>query len=304
MKKADFIWMSGKFVKWEDAKIHVLNHSLHYGSGIFEGLRAYETPKGPAIFRLPDHMKRFFESAKIYMMKIPYSKETLMDATIKLVKMNKLEQCYIRPLAYYGYGDLRLSPKNCPVEVAIACYPFEYFNPKLVKEGVRCKISSWCRITSIVLPPEAKSSGNYVNSILANLEAKACGYDEAIFENTNGYIAEGPGENIFLVRDGALHTPSTESGILRGITRHTIIQLAHDLGIPFHERAIPREELFTADEAFFTGTAAEVMPIREVDGRIVGDGRPGPITKRLQQEFSEVIHGKSRKYSDWMTPVK
>lgn len=304
MEKAEKIWMNGKFIDWEDAKIHVLVHSLHYGSGIFEGLRCYETEKGPAIFRLQDHMKRLFESAKIYMIGIPYSQKELEQVAVKLVRMNKLRQCYIRPIVFYGYGDLRLNPKRNPVETVIAAYPFKYFGGEAMKKGVRCKISSWCRITSIVLPPQAKSCGNYVNSILANLEAKAAGYDEAILENVNGYVAEGPGENIFLVRDGVLMTPSLDAGILRGITRHTIITLARDMGIPFRERDIPREELFIADEVFLTGTAAEVTPVREVDNRIVGNGKPGPITQKLQKKFFEITRGKDKNYSNWLTPVK
>ena len=304
MEKAEKIWMNGKFIAWDEAKIHVLTHSLHYGSGIFEGLRCYETANGPAIFRLQDHIKRLFESAKIYMIRIPYSQKELEEATVKLVKLNKLKQCYIRPIVFYGYGDLRLSPKRNPVETVIAAYPFEYFGGKAMKEGVRCKISSWCRITSIVLPPQAKSCGNYVNSILANLEAKSAGYEEAILENVNGYVAEGPGENIFIVKEGMLMTPSAEAGILRGITRHSIIRFAKEMCIPFKERDIPREELFTADEAFFSGTAAEVTPIREIDNRMVGNGKPGPITLKLQKKFFEVTRGKDMEYASWLTPVK
>ena len=304
MQKASKIWMNGRFIDWDDAKVHVLSHSLHYGSGIFEGLRCYETPKGPAIFRLDAHMRRLFESAHIYMIDMPYSRQKLSDVCVQLVKLNRLRECYIRPIVFYGYGDLRLNPKRNPLEIAIAAYPFVYFSKNLQRMGVRCKISSWCRITSIVLPPQAKSCGNYVNSILANLEAKAAGYDEAILENVNGYVAEGPGENVFIVKDGTLITPSPDAGILKGVTRDTVIHLARDMGIPFKERDIAREELYTADEVFLTGTAAEITPVREVDNRPIGEGKPGPVTLKLQKKYWEVTRGKDRSYYRWLTFVK
>jgi len=303
--KTEWIWMNGDFVKWDDAKVHVLAHSLHYGSGIFEGIRCYNTPKGPAIFRLHDHMKRLEDSAKIHKIKMPYSGKELADATIELVKLNKLKECYIRPLVFYGFGEMKLSPLNCPVETIIAAFPFgTYLGKEALEKGVRCKVSSWIRITANILPPQAKCSANYANSILAHREAVDAGCDEAIMLDHKGNISEGPGENVFIVRDNTLLTPPLESDILRGITRHSLIIIARDLGIRVIERHIPRDEIYVADEAFFSGTAAEITPITEVDGRIVGDGKRGPITKKLQSVFFNVVRGKVPKYKNWLTPVK
>lgn len=305
MEKTERIWMDGSFVKWDDAKIHVLTHSLHYGSAIFEGLRFYPTAKGPAIFRLSDHMARFTDSAKIHQIKLPYSEEELADAIVKLVKINGLKEGYIRPIAFYGAGSLRLSPKGCPMHVAIACYPFgAYLGEKGIREGVKCKISSWTRITANILPPQAKCTANYANSILAYHEAQACGCEEAIMLDHDGNISEGPAENVFIVHNGHLLSPPEESDILRGVTRHVLIHFARDMGLKTVLRHIPRDEIYVAEEAFFCGTAAEVTPIREIDGRLVGNGKPGPITQKLQKKYADVVRGKEKKYLDWLTVVK
>ncbi|MEM3400233.1 MAG: branched-chain amino acid transaminase [Candidatus Micrarchaeia archaeon] len=305
MNKVDKIWMNGSFVKWDDAKIHVLTHALHYGGAVFEGIRCYNTVKGPAVFRLNDHMKRMYNSAKIYLMKIPYRIEELCMVIKELIKINRLNECYIRPIAYYGYGQMGLDPRKCPVDVAIAVWPWgAYLGEEGLRKGIRCKISSWCRIDSRILPPQAKASANYLNSILAKLEAVNNGYDEAIVPNINGEIAEGSGENLFIVKDEVLITPPLSSGILPGITRDSVIKIAKDMNIPVIERSISREEIFTADEAFFTGTAAEVTPIREVDGRVIGEGRRGPVTERIQSKFFEIVKGRDERYSLWLDPVQ
>ncbi|MEM3574339.1 MAG: branched-chain amino acid transaminase [Candidatus Bathyarchaeia archaeon] len=305
MEKTEKIWMDGKFVDWDEAKVHVLTHALHYGTAIFEGMRCYETDEGPAIFRLWDHLTRFYNSAKIHMMRIPYGIEELAGAIKETIKVNRMRECYIRPIAYYGYGEMGLNPKRNPINVAIAVWPWgSYLGEEGLRRGVRCKISSWIRIDTRMLPPLAKATANYLNSVLAKLEAIECGYDEAILLNSNGYIAEGSGENIFIVKDGILLTPPTSSGALYGYTRDSIKELAKDLSIPLLEREILREELFTADEAFLTGTAAEVTPIREVDGREIGSGSIGPITKRLQEKFFQVVRGKDPRYRKWLELVR
>lgn len=305
MEKAKKIWMDGKLVNWEDAKVHILTHSLHYGSAIFEGIRCYETTGGPAVFRLKDHVKRLFNSAKIYSMEIPYTPKEIYDAVKQTVKVNGLKECYIRPISYYGYGELKLDSLQSKVGVAIAAFPFTSFlGKKKQVDGVRCKISSWIRITSSIMPPQAKAAGNYANSLLADLEARKAGYDEAIFENINGYIAEGPGENIFLVRDGKIITPAPSAGVLCGITRDSVMKIARDMGYEVTERDIPREEVFISDEAFFTGTAAEITPIVEVDNRKVGNGKRGPITEKIQKKFFKIVKGEDRDYSEWLDFIK
>lgn len=304
MKNFPKIWMNGKFVKFEDAKIHVLTHSLHYGNAIFEGMRCYNTEKGPAVFRLREHLCRFFNSAKSYCMKIPYSKEELRKATLDLMRVNNVKECYIRPILFYGPGHLGLDPEGLKVNVAIIPVPWgRYFGDK-VEKGVRAKISSWCRINPLIVPTQAKCAGNYANSLLAKIEAIDAGYDEAILQNISGYIAEGPGENVFIVRQGKLITPPVHAGILVGITRDSIMRIARDMGIETIIRDIPREELYIADEAFFTGTAAEMTPIVEVDGRVIGDGRRGPITHKLQSKFFDVLRGKDEKYYDWLEFIR
>ncbi|MEM3382897.1 MAG: branched-chain amino acid transaminase [Nitrososphaerales archaeon] len=301
MIKTDLIWMNGKFVNWDEAKVHILTHGLHYGTGVFEGIRCYETKNGPAVFRLKDHIKRLFDSAKVFMMEIPFSIKEIVEAVKETVRVNKLKECYIRPIAFYGYKEMGLNPLNNPVDVAIICYPWgTYLGEEGLKKGVRCKISSWRRIDSCMLPPLAKLTANYANSVLAKLEALKCGYDEAILLNLNGRVAEGPGENIFIVKDRKLITPPFCAGALPGITRDSIITIAKDRGVLTTEMEILREQLFLADEVFFTGTAAEITPIREIDGRVIGNGSRGPITEMLQTEFFKTVRGENKEYLDWL----
>lgn len=304
MDKTEKIWMDGRFVDWDEAKIHVLTHALHYATAVFEGIRCYNTVKGPAVFRLKDHVNRLFNSAKMHMMKIPYSTEEITKAIKDTVKINKIKECYIRPIVYYGYAEMGLNPRKNPVNVAIAAWPWgTYLGEDGLKKGVRCKISSWVRIDTRTLPPLAKSTANYLNSVFAKLEALDCGYDEAILLNMAGQITEGPGENIFIVKDGCLVTPPRSSGALYGYTMDSVKELAADSSIPVIEREVIRDELLMADEAFFTGTAAELTPIREVDGRTIGSGSIGPITKRLQDRFFDVVRGKESKYEKWVDLV-
>jgi branched-chain amino acid aminotransferase len=304
MDKCKKIWMNGEMKDWDSARVHILTHALHYGTAVFEGIRCYKTKKGPAVFRLKDHIERLFSGLHIYRMKIPYKKEDLCKAVCELIKENGLSACYIRPIVYVGYNEMGLFPLNNPVDVAIAVWPWgSYLGEEGLRNGIRCKISSWARLDSRILPPQAKCTANYANSVLAKIEALDAGYNEAIQLNLAGLVAEGPGENIFMVKDGCLITPPESSGILFGITARTAIKIAEDLKIPFVKRDILREELFSADELFFTGTAAEITPIREVDGRVVGEGGRGPITKRIQETFFSVVAGEIEKYSDWLTMV-
>ncbi|MEM2192271.1 MAG: branched-chain amino acid transaminase [Candidatus Hadarchaeales archaeon] len=296
-----YIWMNGKFVRWEKAKIHVLTHTLHYGLGVFEGIRCYKTKEGPAVFRLKDHIARLENSAKLVGMRLPYSREVLIRAVKETIKKNRIEECYIRPIAFYGYGVMGLNPAGAPVDVAIAVWPWgTYLGEEGLEKGVRVKISPWRRIHPSILPPHAKLVANYANSILAKVDALRSGYEEAILLNIDGDIAEGPGENVFIVKNGVLMTPPISSGALSGITRDSIIRIAKDERIPFREKKISPKDLYSADEAFFTGTAAEVTPIREVDGRKIGDGRRGPITTKLQRIFFEAVRGNVRKYFAWL----
>jgi branched-chain amino acid aminotransferase len=305
VQKTAFIWMNGRLVPWDDAKIHVLTHTLHYGLGVFEGIRCYKTPKAPAVFRLLEHMRRLERSAKVYGMKMPYNAPQLCAAAKLVVKENKLQECYIRPIAYYAYGEMGLSPLKSQVHVAIAAWPWgTYLGEEGLKRGVRAAVSSWLRIDSRSLPSSAKACANYTNSILAKLEVLRNGFDEAILLNYHGHVAEGPGENLFAVKDGALVTPPLSAGILEGITRASVIQIACDMSMPVLERDILREELYNADEAFFTGTAAELTPIREIDGRAIGTGLRGPITEKLQKKFFDAVHGKDKKYAGWLNFVK
>jgi branched-chain amino acid aminotransferase len=298
-----FIWYDGELVPWRNATTHVLTHSLHYGLAVFEGVRAYNTSKGTAIFRLRDHTNRLFNSAHIYQMAIPYDREAIMQAQREVVRSNKLESCYIRPLVFYGSEKMGVSPKGASVHVAIAAWPWgAYLGEEALKKGIRVKVSSYARQHVNVTMPRAKVASTYANSILANAEALDHGYDEAILLDTEGFLAEGSGENIFLVKDGVLCEPEIASA-LTGITRSTIHALAADLGIPLQTKRLTRDDLYIADEAFFTGTAAEVTPIREVDGRTVGPGQRGPITEKLQQAFFDLVSGKNAKYHDWLTQV-
>lgn len=295
--------MDGRFVDWDKATVHVLTHTLHYGLGVFEGIRCYETKKGPAIFRLDEHIDRLFSSAHIFLMDMPYTKKQIIDATIGTVRINNIKECYIRPIAYIGYGAMGLYPKENPVSVSIAVWPWgAYLGDDGLSKGIRVKTSSFIRSHVNANMTRGKVCGYYVNSQLAKKEAIACGYDEALLLDTEGYVSEGSGENIFLVRDGVLKTTPLTS-ILEGITRNSIMKIAADNKIRVVEERFTRDELYIADEAFFTGTAAEVTPVRELDGRMIGAGKPGPITRELQAIFFDVVKGKNKKYESWLTKV-
>jgi len=299
----DTIWMDGEFVDWEDAQVHVLTHGLHYGTGVFEGVRCYDTEDGPAIFRWEDHLQRFYDSGKPYDLEIPFEPEELTDATVELIRRQDLNSCYIRPIAFYGYEELGLNPSNCPVNVAIAVWPWgAYLGEEALEEGVDVAVSSWRKYASSQIPTNAKTTGPYVNSVLASLEAKSNGYVEAILLNKEGNVAEGPGENLFLVRDGEIFTSGLAESNLDGITRQTVIDLAEDLGYTVHDQAtVSRGELYTADELFFSGTAAEVTPIRSVDDNEIGSGTKGPVTDEIQTQFFDLVEGKLDQYDDWFT---
>jgi branched-chain amino acid aminotransferase len=298
-----FIWFNGKLVDWRDANIHVLTHSLHYGMAVFEGVRAYKTDQGPAIFRLDEHTKRWFNSAKIFQMEMPYSQQELIAAQLEVVKANKLESCYLRPLAWIGSEKLGISPKGNQILVSIAAWQWgAYLGEDGLNKGIRVKTSSFSRHHVNVSLVRAKASGYYINSILANQEVTAHGYDEALLLDTDGYVSEGSGENVFIVRDGVLYTPDLAS-CLAGITRDAIIKIAEDLNIEVREKRITRDEMYCADEAFFTGTAAEVTPIRELDDRIIGNGGRGPLTEKIQNVFFDIVKGKNDKYRSWLTYV-
>jgi len=298
------IWMNGELVPWEDARIHVLTHSLHYGMGVFEGIRAYETDRGPAVFRLTDHIERLFNSARILMMDIPYTVDELVQATKDTVRATGLPSCYIRPIAYYGYGEMGLNTLPCTVDVSIACWPWgAYLGADAVSKGVRMKISSWARHDHNVMPPASKTTGNYVNSSLAKVEALKAGYDEAIMLNPQGFVSECTGENIFVVRDGVIYTPPQTASILDGINRKSAIQIARDLGFEVVERDIARAELYLADEIYMTGTAAELVPCVEVDDHAVGSGKPGEVTRAVQKAFDDALHGRTERYREWLDPV-
>jgi branched-chain amino acid aminotransferase len=302
LQKVEKIWMNGKLVNWDDAKIHVLTHALHYGSGVFEGIRAYKTDKGTAVFRLTDHMKRLHRSAKVYSMQIPYGVEELVEATKETIRINNVESCYIRPIAYRGYGEMGLYPLRVGVDVSIAVWPWgTYLGDEGIKHGVRVKISSVRRNDPNSIPPAAKATGQYLNSILAKIEVIAAGYEEAILLNNHGFVADGSGENIFLVRDNVLYTPPTYAGALEGITRDSVMKIARDSGVEVVEKNLVRSDLYIADELFFTGSAAELVPIREVDDRLVGE--PGPVTKKIQKIFFDAVEGKNDKYSSWLEHV-
>lgn len=297
------IWYDGKMVPWRNATTHVLTHSLHYGLAVFEGVRAYNTDMGTAVFRLQDHTRRLFNSAHIYQMGIPYDQDTINAAQLDVVRQNELESCYIRPLVFYGSEKMGVSPKGAQVHVAIAAWPWgAYLGEEALQQGIRVKISSYARQHVNVTMPRAKVASTYANSIIANAEALDHGYDEAILLDTDGFVAEGSGENIFIVKDGVLCEPEIASA-LTGITRSTIHALASDLGIPLLTKRLTRDDLYIADEAFFTGTAAEVTPIREVDRRVIGTGSRGPITEKLQKAFFDVVNGKNPKYHHWLSKI-
>ena len=298
------IWMDGELVDWRDATVHVLSHALHYGTGVFEGIRAYDTSRGPAVWHLDEHLKRLARSAKLYHMDIPFSHEALVDATKETIAANGLDACYIRPIAFRGYGEMGVNPLLAPVNVTIAVWAWgAYLGEDALEQGVRIKISSWRRNSQNSLPAGAKATGQYINSVLAKVESLKAGYDEAIMLNEAGTITDGSGENVFIVRDGQLFTPPTQAGCLDGITRSTVITLARDLGYTVREENLVRTDLYNADECFFTGTAAELTPIREVDDRIVGEGHRGPVTKELQGAFFAATKGENERYPHWLTYV-
>jgi branched-chain amino acid aminotransferase len=301
----DTIWQDGDFVDWDDATVHVLTHALHYGTGIFEGVRCYDTENGPAIFRWDEHLERFYQSAKPYDMEIPFSRTELTEATLELLRREELRSCYIRPVAFYGYGSLGVSPKENPVDTAIAAWPWgTYLGEEALERGVDVMISSWRKYASSQVPTNAKTTGLYVNSLLAGEEARRNGYTEAIVLNKEGQVAEGPGENVFLVRDGEIYTPGLSQSILDGVTRNTVIELARERDYTVHDQAtISLGELNTADELFFTGTAAEVTPIRKVDNVVVGDGSRGPVTEELQQAFFDLVERRTDAHEEWFTYV-
>jgi len=303
-EKNGIVWMNGKFVSWKNANIHIASHVIHYGSSLFEGFRAYDTPKGTTIFRLDAHVKRLYNSCKMYRTEIPFTQEEFKQAVIETIKANRLKACYIRPIVYRGYGTLGVDPFPNPVDCAILVWEWgKYLGEKALENGVEAKISTWQRMAPNTFPALAKSGANYMNSQLIKMEALVEGYVEGIALNIRGHISEGSGENVFLVIDGEIHTPPLSASILPGITRDTVIRLAKDLGIPFTEKTIPREMLYIADEVFFTGSAVEITPIRSVDKIIIGSGKRGPIAKSLQDEFFAYINGERKDKYNWLTYI-
>jgi branched-chain amino acid aminotransferase len=305
VEQADLIWHNGELVAWEDAKVHVLTHGLHYGTGVFEGERAYETPQGTAIFRHREHLQRLFKSAELYYMPIPYTLEELRTATHELIAANGLTECYIRPIAFRGYGQMGLYPLDAPVDVSIAAWPWgAYLGEDGKNHGIRAKVSSWRRISHDSLIPHAKASGQYLNSVLAKIEASKAGYQEAILLDVRGFVCEGSGENIYVVRDGQIVTPPHTAGILDGITRKSLMRIAGDLGYEMVERDLARAELYLAEEVFMSGTAAELVPVHEIDDHVIGSGEPGPITREVQRVFDDALHGRDPRYLEWLDVVK
>ncbi|MGD0454252.1 MAG: branched-chain amino acid transaminase [Solirubrobacteraceae bacterium] len=305
VEPTDLIWMNGEFVAWEDAKVHVLTHGLHYGTGVFEGVRCYDTVLGPAVFRNAEHVERLRRSAELFYMELPFSDEQLREATRELVARNGLRSCYIRPLAYRGYGSMGLNPLDAPVDVTIACWEWgTYLGEEGMRNGVRAMTSSWRRISPDSLIPHAKASGQYLNNVLAKVESVKAGYEEAILLDDHGHVCEGTGENIYIVREGEIATPGQHNSILDGITRRSVMQIAQDLGYKVIERNVARAEMYLADEVFMSGTAAELVPVREVDNHQVGTGRPGEITRVLQAAFDDAIHGRSERYREWLDVVR
>jgi len=304
VKQADLIWMNGELVAWEDAKVHVLTHGLHYGTGVFEGIRCYDTEIGPAVFRHREHMQRLTRSAELYYMPLPYDVEAMRAATLELIGRNGLRSCYIRPLAYRGYGQMGLNPLEAPVDVTIAVWEWgAYLGEEGKSKGIRAKVSSWRRISPASLIPSAKASGQYLNSVLAKIESVKAGYEEAILLDDHDHVCEGSGENIFVVWEGRIITPPAAASILDGITRKSAMQIARDLGVEVIERDIARAELYLADEVFMTGTAAELVPVREIDDHTVGTGTPGEVTRAVQTAFEDALHGRSERYREWLDPV-
>jgi branched-chain amino acid aminotransferase len=304
VKQADLIWMNGEFVAWEDAKVHVLTHGLHYGTGVFEGIRCYDTEIGPAVFRHREHLQRLHRSAELYYMPLPYDVESLRAATHELIGRNNLPSCYIRPIAFRGYGQMGLNPLEAPVDVSIAVWEWgAYLGEEGKTKGIRAKVSSWRRLSPGSLIPSAKASGQYLNSVLAKIESLKAGYEEAILLDDRGQVCEGTGENIFIVWEGRIVTPPPAASILDGITRKSAIQIARDLGIEVIERDVARAELYLADEVFMTGTAAELVPVREIDDHMIGAGTPGELTRAVQTAFENALYGRDERYREWLDPV-
>jgi len=304
MTPTEKIWHNGRFIPWEDATIHVLSHVVNYGSSVFEGIRCYSTPGGPAIFRLREHVRRMVDSAKIYRMELPFTADQLAEAMLELVRVNKMDSCYLRPIALRGYGEIGVHAVKNPIEIYIACWNWgKYLGEEALAEGVDVCVSSWTRFAPNTLPALAKAGANYMNSQLMKMEAVINGYVEGIALDTNGYVSEGSGENIFLVRDGRIHTPPLGASVLPGITRDAILTLARELDIPLVETIVPREMLYIADEVFFSGTAAEITPIRSIDRITIGKGRRGPVAERLQKEFFAIVEGKRPDRFGWLSPV-
>lgn len=302
--KASKIWMDGEFVNWEDAKIHILSHVIHYGSGVFEGIRCYNSRSGPVIFRLKDHIKRLYDSARIFRMIPRYSPEEIEQAIIETIRINKLKEAYIRPMIYRGYGGLGLNPLIYPIQVMIAAWDWgKYLGDEAIEKGISVKITSWNRPAPNTFPSMAKITGNYANAQLIKIDAVQDGYDEGIALDSYGYVSEGSGENVFIVRNGVIFTPPTSSSILPGITRHCIFVLARELGITIKQHVLPRESLYVSDEVFMTGTAAEITPVTKIDNIIISDGKVGPITKKLQKEFFAIIKGEVEDRHNWLTKV-
>jgi branched-chain amino acid aminotransferase len=304
MKPTELIWMNGKFVAWEDANVHVLTHGLHYGTGVFDSMRCYDTVLGPAIFRNVEHIERLLRSAELYYMPVPFSAEELRSATRELVVRNGLRSCYIRPIVNRGYGTMGLNPLDVRVDVAIACWEWgAYLGDEAMRHGIRAKVSSWRRIGPDSLIPHAKASGQYLNNVLAKIESLKAGYEEAILLDDQGHVCEGTGENIYVVRDGEIATPGQHNSILDGVTRRSIMQIAADLGYSVVERSVARAELYLADEVFMSGTAAELVPVREIDDHAIASGEPGEITRVLQAAFADAIYGRSERYREWLDLV-
>jgi branched-chain amino acid aminotransferase len=304
VKQADLIWMNGEFVAWEDAKVHVLTHALHYGTGVFEGVRAYETARGTAVFRHQDHIDRLFKSAQMYYMDVPFTKEQIREVTLDLIARNGLKSCYIRPVVYRGAGPMGLYPLDCPVDVFIAVWEWgTYLGEEGKQRGVTGKVVSWRKIGPDALIPLAKANGQYLNSVLAKIEADKAGYEEGILLDQRGFLCEGTGENLFVIKDGVIATPGFNSSILGGINRLSAIAIARDLGYEVVERDVARGELYIADEVFMTGTAAELTPLREIDDQPIGSGEPGPVTRAVQEVFEDALHGRSDRYADWLDVV-
>ncbi len=303
MEKADYIWMNGELVAWDEANVHVLSHGLHYGTGVFEGIRAYDTELGPAVFRHREHLERLARSAAYYELELPFDRETLREATHELIRRNGLESCYIRPLAFRGYGEMGLHARSAPVEVIIAAWPWgTYLGEEGKQHGIHATVAEWRRHSPTSVETRAKASGHYLNSILAKQATASSGHDEAIMLDQRGMVSEGSGENIFIVKEGSLTTPGLDSSILEGITRGSVIEIARDFGYEVTERDLTPEELFAADEVFLTGTAAELVPVRQIDDHAYGP--PGPITGQLLEKFEDALHGRAKEYAEWLDLVE